>query len=155
MANNNNKEMTVAKICNGTVIDRIPTDKLFKVITLLGLETSTSQITFGYNLDSKKIGKKAIIKIADRFLQPHEVSKVALIAPHAKISIIKDFEVSEKIQLELPDEIKGDVKCLNPKCITNNEPMSTRFSAVDRARGIFKCCYCERVITTEEMVIKD
>ncbi len=146
--------MKVAKLCNGTVIDHIPSDKLFKVIALLGLEQLNSQITFGYNLDSKKIGKKAIIKITDKFLQSSEVNKVALIAPSAKIVIIKNYEVAEKIQLELPDEICGDVKCYNPKCITNNEPMKTRFVAINKAKGLFKCHYCERAISTEEMLIK-
>lgn len=154
MEKENSKEMTVAKICNGTVIDRIPSDKLFKVIRMLGIESSDNQITFGYNLDSKKIGKKAIIKIADRFLEKNEVDKVALIAPHAKIAIIKDYNVIDKIQLELPHEITGYIKCLNPKCITNNEPMYTKFTAVDRAQGTFKCHYCERMIKTEDMVVE-
>ena len=155
MENDKNTEMTVAKICNGTVIDRIPSDKLFRVIALLGLEESSSLITFGYNLDSKKIGKKAIIKIADRFLEPNEVNKVSLVAPNAKIAIIKNYEVAEKIQLEIPETIKGDFKCFNPKCITNNEPMQTYFRAIDKAKGMFKCHYCERVISAEEMTLKN
>ncbi len=149
------KEMKVAKLCNGTVIDHIPSDKLFKVISLLGLENFNNQVTFGYNLDSKKISKKAIIKISDRFLQPEEVNKVAIIAPKAKIVMIRDYEVAEKIQLELPDEICGDVKCLNPKCITNNEPMKTRFVAINKAKGLFMCHYCERAVSTEEMLLKE
>lgn len=154
MVQDDSKEMKVAKLCNGTVIDHIPSDKLFKVISLLGLEQINNQITFGYNLDSKKIGKKAIIKIADRFLQPSEVNKVSLIAPNAKIVIIKNYEVEQKIQLVLPDEICGDVKCLNPKCITNNEPMKTRFIAINKAQGLFMCHYCERTLSTEEMILK-
>lgn len=154
MDKDNSKEMKVAKLCNGTVIDHIPSEKLFKVISLLGLEHMNNQVTFGYNLESKKVNKKAIIKISDRFLQPSEVNKVAIIAPNAKIVIIKNYEVAEKIQLDLPDEICGDVKCLNPKCITNNEPMKTRFVAVNKAHGIFKCHYCERSVSTEDMVLK-
>src|SRR5574344_21374 len=153
MESDNNKEMKVAKLCNGTVIDHIPSDKLFKVISLLGLENTTSQITFGYNLDSQKIGKKAIIKIADRFLDPDEVNKVSLIAPNAQIVIIRNYQVTEKKQLILPEEICGEVKCLNPKCITNNEPMCTRFVAIDRAKGLYKCRYCERMVSTEEMIV--
>ncbi|MBQ0029050.1 MAG: aspartate carbamoyltransferase regulatory subunit [Paludibacteraceae bacterium] len=147
------KEMKVAKLCNGTVIDHIPSDKLFKVIALLDLEESKNQITFGYNLDSKKVGKKAIIKITDRFLKSEEVNKVALLAPNAKIVIIRNYEVAEKILLTFPDEILGDVKCLNPKCITNNEPMKTRFRCIDKAHGLFMCHYCERVVSTEEIVL--
>ena len=144
MESDNNKEMKVAKLCNGTVIDHIPSDKLFKVISLLGLENTTSQITFGYNLDSQKIGKKAIIKIADRFLDTDEVNKVSLIAPNAQIVIIRNYQVMEKKQLILPEEICGEVKCLNPKCITNNEPMQTWFHVVDKEKGLLKCHYCEK-----------
>ena len=150
--NDNNKEMLVAKICDGTVIDHIPSDKLFCVISLLNLDKSTTPITFGYNLCSKKLGSKAIIKISGRFLEREEVNKVSLIAPNAQIVIIRNYVVSEKIQLSLPDEVSGDVKCINPKCITSNEPMKTCFIAVNKALGLYRCYYCEREISTESMV---
>jgi len=40
-----------------------------------------------------------------------------------------------------PSEIKGIVKCNNPKCITNNEPMATHFHVQD---GVLTCHYCEK-----------
>lgn len=91
-----NKELKVSAIKNGTVLDHIPAEQLFKVINILNLSNCTNQITFGTNLDSKVLGKKAIIKIAGRYFQNAEIDKIALVAPDAKINIIKDFEVVEK-----------------------------------------------------------
>ena len=133
------KELKVAALRNGTVIDHIPSEKLFQVITLLGLENVPNQVTFGYNLDSKKLGKKAIIKVSDKYLSQDEVNKIAVLAPNAKINIIKEYDVAEKMQLQLPEEYIGLLKCKNPKCITNNEPMKTKFRTLDKSKAIFKC----------------
>ena len=66
----NTKTLSVSAIENGTVIDHIPAQNLFNVISILGLDQLTeSQITFGYNLPSEKLGRKAIIKIADKFFE--------------------------------------------------------------------------------------
>ena len=90
------KELKVSAIKNGTVLDHIPANQLFKVISILGLKSCNNQITFGMNLDSKLLGKKAIIKVSDRFFEETEINKVALVAPDAKINIIREFEVIEK-----------------------------------------------------------
>ena len=87
------KELQVSAVENGTVIDHIPANKLFDVINILGIQNSENTVTFGYNLNSGKLGKKAIIKISDKFLCDEEINKLALVAPSAKINIIKDFEV--------------------------------------------------------------
>ena len=62
--NDEKKELKVAALENGTVIDHIPSSQLFKVVSILGLENCTNSITIGNNLASKKIGKKGIIKVA-------------------------------------------------------------------------------------------
>ena len=80
------KELQVSAIENGTVIDHIPADKLFSVINVLGLSSLDNPITFGTNLKSTKLGKKAIIKIWDKFLEDDEVNKLALVAPSALLS---------------------------------------------------------------------
>ena len=85
------------------------------------------QITFGTNLDSKKLGKKAIVKLSDTFFKDKEINKIALVAPQAKLNIIRNYNVVEKKVVEVPEEIIGIAKCMNPKCITNNEKITTRF----------------------------
>jgi len=146
-------ELVVSAIRNGTAIDRIPPQNLFKVISILGLEKINAQITFGNNLDSKKLGKKAIIKITDRFFDNEEINKIALVAPEAKLNTIRDYQVVEKREVKVPDEVMGIVKCVNPKCITNNEQIVTRFYVMAKKPVTLKCHYCEKMIEQEQMTI--
>lgn len=141
---NEKKELQVAALENGTVIDHIPSDKVFTVVPLLDLQNTDGNITIGNNFESKKLGKKGIIKVADRFFTDEEVSRLSVVAPNIKLNIIRHYEVVEKKQIVMPDELKGIVKCNNPKCITNNEPMQTWFHVVDKEQGILKCHYCEK-----------
>ena len=140
----NKEELQVAALQNGTVIDHIPTDKVFTIVSLLVLKNSELNITIGNNLPSKKLGKKGIIKVADRFFSDEEISRLSVVAPNAQLNIIHNYEVVEKKQVIMPDVVKGIVKCGNPKCITNNEPMTTIFHVVCKESGILKCHYCEK-----------
>ena len=133
--------MLVAAIENGTVIDHIPSEKTYQVAQLLGLQDLSTPVTIGYNLLSKKLGKKGIIKVADKFFTDEEISRLSVVAPNIVLNIIRDYEVVEKTTVVTPAEIKGIVKCNNPKCITNNEPMTTYFHVAD---GILTCHYCEK-----------
>ncbi|MCH4156224.1 MAG: aspartate carbamoyltransferase regulatory subunit [Muribaculaceae bacterium] len=148
------EELAVAALENGTVIDHIPTQSLFKVVNLLGIKNLKNSVTIGFNLDSSKCGKKGIIKVADVFFPEETLNRIAIIAPNAVINIIHDYEVVEKHAVTLPDDIIGIVKCNNPKCITNNEPMKTHFHVVDRNNMVLKCHYCERPVTEDEIVLK-
>ncbi|WP_321423830.1 aspartate carbamoyltransferase regulatory subunit [uncultured Bacteroides sp.] len=147
------QELQVAALKNGTVIDHIPSGKLFTIVSLLGLERMECNITIGYNLDSKKLGKKGIIKIADKFFDDEEINRISVVAPHVKLNIIRNYEVVEKKEVNMPDDLKGIVKCANPKCITNNEPMATLFHVIDKNKCIIKCHYCEKELRKEDIVI--
>ncbi len=147
-------KLKVSAIKDGTVIDHIPASNLFKVITILGLDKIENQITFGTNLDSKKLGHKAIIKVTGKFFEDDELNKIALIAPHAKLNIIRDYEVVEKGVVEIPDTVKGIAKCFNPMCITNNEKMNNCFIVVSKSPLALKCHYCEKIMNEEQIVIK-
>ena len=142
--NNNKTERQVAAIKNGTVIDHIPAEKTYQVVNLLELQTLDTPVTIGYNYPSKKIGRKGIIKVSDRFFTDEEISRLSVVAPNVVLNVIKDYEVVEKKTVTTPDELRGIVKCNNPKCITNNEPMQTVFNVVDKVHGILKCHYCDK-----------
>ena len=149
------KELKVAALRNGTVIDHIPADKLYKVVSILHLDNCEQQITIGNNLDSAKVGKKGIIKISERAFAEDETNKIALIAPYAKINIIRDYKVVEKRPLTLPEEIREIVQCAHPNCITNNQPVTTRFHVLNNDGEIMlKCHYCEREVKRDEVKIK-
>ena len=148
------RELQVAALENGTAIDHIPPSQLFKVAKLLGLENMDNTITIGNNFQSKKMGCKGVIKISNKFFEEDEINRIALIVPKVILNIIRDYEVVEKKTVTLPDELVGLVKCNNPKCITNNEPMPSRFEVIDKEKGTIKCRYCERKINKEDIIIK-
>ena len=138
------KELQVTAIENGTVIDHIPAEKTYQVVTLLGIDKLDTPVTIGNYLESKRLGRKGIIKVADRFFTDAEISRLSVVAPKSVLNIIRDYEVVEKKTVETPDELRGIVKCNNPVCICNNEPMDTIFRVVDKGRGIIKCHYCDK-----------
>ncbi len=140
----NKTERQVAAIKNGTVIDHIPAEKTYQVVNLLQLETLDTPVTIGYNYPSNKIGRKGIIKVSDKFFTDEEISRLSVVAQNVVLNIIHDYEVVEKKTVKTPDELRGIVKCNNPKCITNNEPMNTVFHIVNKEKGIIKCHYCDK-----------
>ena len=140
----NKTERQVAAIKNGTVIDHIPAEKTYQVVNLLQLETLETPVTIGYNYPSNKIGRKGIIKVSDKFFTDEEISRLSVVAQNVVLKIIHDYEVVEKKTVKTPDELRGIVKCNNPKCITNNEPMNTVFHVVNKEKGILKCHYCDK-----------
>lgn len=144
----NKKELLVAAIQNGTVIDHIPSEKLFEVVNLLHLEHMTTAVTVGYNLHSEEMGKKSIIKIADKFFTDEELNQLAVVCPDVTLCIIRDYDVVEKKKVTLPTDLQGIVRCNNPKCITNNEPMRTRFILEGQA---FRCHYCNSIVPLGEV----
>lgn len=137
-------QMLVAAIENGTVIDHIPAEKTYQVVSLLRLEKLSTQVTIGYNYKSEKLGRKGIIKVEDKFFTDEEISRLSVVAPNIVLNIIRDFEVVEKKTVLTPDDLSGIVRCNNPKCITNNEPMPTLFHVTDKEHGTLKCHYCEK-----------
>jgi len=153
MERKDRKQLLVSAIKDGTVIDHIPAKTLFKVISILGLERVESQITFGTNLLSKKHVNKSIIKLADVFFFDDDINRIALVAPSAKLNIIKDYEVVEKKVVEVPDKIEGIAKCVNPQCITNHENVRTKFNVVSKSDVALKCHYCEKITDQEHIVI--
>ena len=150
----NNKDkyaMQVSALCNGTVIDHIPADKLFAVVNLLDIPAMKSNVTIGYNFDSNKLGKKGLIKITDRFFTDEEISKISLVAPNIILNTIRNYEVVEKREVKMPDELHNIIKCNNLNCITNNEPMATHFTVSNRAEGTLKCHYCEKEVKINDV----
>lgn len=147
------KELIVSAIENGTVIDHIPADKVFEVIKILGLDDTENPVYFGINLESKKYGRKGIIKISNKYFAAEEINKIALVAPTASLIEIKDFEVVNKHLVEIPETIESIVKCFNPNCVTNKENVPTKFKVLKDENGkpMLKCHYCEKNTTEGNM----
>jgi aspartate carbamoyltransferase regulatory subunit len=144
------KELVVSALENGTVLDHIPAENVYKALSILNLKGVENQITLGINLASKIYGRKGIIKIADKFFEDEELDKLVLIAPQATVNVIRDFKVVEKKKLKMPKEIIGIAKCQNPKCVTNHQPIKTRFKTVMKDDKISLLCqYCEKTSDTK------
>ena len=145
-----NKELVVSALENGTVLDHIPAENVYKALDILNLKGIENQITIGINLASKAQGKKGIIKIENKFFEDEELNKLALLAPEATINIIRDFKVVEKKKIVMPDEVIGVAKCMNPKCVTNHQPIKTRFKVKAKGKDISLLChFCEKVSDTK------
>ncbi|NOX87155.1 MAG: aspartate carbamoyltransferase regulatory subunit [Chlorobi bacterium] len=151
--NSKRTELKVSAIRNGTVIDHIPTESVFQVFKILNLDKTKNQVYFGTNLDSKKYGKKGIIKISDKYFEYEEINKIALAAPKATLIEIKDYDVIRKENVQLPEYVDKIVKCFNPKCVTNNQNVSTSFKVTEDHKGNMKlfCKYCEKTMAKENI----
>lgn len=139
------KELKVTPIKDGTVIDHITAGRALQVLHVLKIPESTSSVVSILMYVNGKKGKKDIVKIENRELDPNEVNKIALIAPKATINIIRDYEVKKKYTLQLPKEVIGLTRCSNPTCISNaREPVESRFHVISTDPVRIKCYYCER-----------
>ena len=146
---NKPRELRVKPINNGTVIDHISGGQALNVLKILGISgTTDATLSVVMNVDSRKLGKKDIVKVEDRELLEEEVNRIALIAPAASINIIRDYEVIEKRPVDLPDEIVGVVRCQNPNCISNTkEPIKSRMLVKGKNPVLLRCLYCEQPLT--------
>ncbi|MDC7226445.1 MAG: aspartate carbamoyltransferase regulatory subunit [Spirochaetales bacterium] len=150
------KQLKVDAIKDGTVIDHIPGGKAVQVLKILG-GGKEATVSIGMNLNSSKLGKKDIVKIENHELSADQVNRIAIIAPTASITIIRNYDVAEKRKVEIPGKIDNITHCPNPNCITNKEDIRTLF---DRYRGAdddkteFMCHYCERIYPADGLKIK-
>jgi len=150
------KELNVSALQSGTVIDHIPANALFKVINVLKLDRLEDvTITFGTNLDSKRLGKKGIIKLSEVFFEESDINKIALFAPNAILNIIRDYEVVEKQSITMPQEITGIVKCQNPVCVTNHEHVVPRYDVLNVSPTVLRCKYCEKITEGDDIKLLD
>jgi aspartate carbamoyltransferase regulatory subunit len=154
MSFESSQELKVKKIQDGTVIDHITMGHALDVLRILGITGKEGYtLSILMNVPSKKVKRKDIVKIEGRELRPDEVDKIALIAAHASINIIRNFQVVDKKEVKLPQKIHGIIKCANPTCITNSrEPIKPIF-VVDGDQDIqLKCHYCGRIMGKDDVL---
>jgi len=146
--------LRVSKIKNGTVIDHITNGHALDVVRILGITGRTGGVvTVAMNVPSKKHGVKDIVKVEGRELNSKEVDKIALLAPHATINIIRDYEVAEKQVVKLPEVLKGVVKCANPACVSNSpEPVQPTFYVECEEPLMLKCHYCGYIMEKQDVL---
>lgn len=143
----------IEKIKNGTVIDHIKASKAITVLKIIGLDGSHGElVTVGINVKSNKLGKKDIIKVENVYLNETDVNKIALISPTSTIVKIKDTQVIEKLNVELPARVEF-VKCPNTSCISNQgEPIRPVFDVISKNPIKIQCAYCDRILHGDEIM---
>ncbi len=148
------RELYVAKIKDGTVIDHITGGHALDVAKILGITGHESgTVTIAINVPSKQFKAKDIVKIDGRELNPQEVHKIALLAPHATINIIRNYRVAEKQEVRLPKTIESIVRCANPACISNsNEPVQPKFNVDCEEPLLLKCYYCGHLMEKKDIL---
>ena len=138
-------KLQVEAIKRGTVIDHIPAQVGFKLLTLFRLTETDQRITIGLNLPSGELGRKDLIKIENTFLTDDQINQLAVYAPHATVNRIDDYEVVAKIVPTLPERIERVLTCPNSNCISRTEPVYSSFTVRKRAEHVqLKCKYCEK-----------
>ena len=144
----------VSKIKDGTVIDHISGGYALDVAKILGVTGHERQVvTIAINVPSKRMREKDIVKIEGRALSSQEVNRIALIAPKATINIVRNYEVVEKLEVQLPQVIEDIVKCVNPSCISNsNEPVAPKFYVENEEPVLLKCHYCGYILEKGDLL---
>ena len=147
-------QLLVRRIRDGTVVDHIENGKALIVLRVLDITGREGNVvTVALNVPSSKHSKKDIIKVENKFLQKDETDKLALIAPHATINIIRDYKLVEKRKINLPDSIVGIFRCPNLNCITNSgEYIRPTIDIIDKEKIVLKCRYCARAISIDELI---
>ena len=134
--------MNVDSIRNGYVIDHITAGSGMKLYELLGLDALDVSIAIIKNVNSRKMGKKDIIKIDADI--PIDLDIIGFVDPGATVNIIKDDKLADKKTIEMPETLHGVIRCKNPRCITSTEQeLPQVFRLTDRERKVYRCVYCE------------
>jgi len=147
----------VERIEQGTVVDRIEAFAGARVLEILKLAPTSGaapdkmhRIALVINVPSRHMGRKDILKIEGRELKPSEANKIALIAPRARLNVIRGGKVVQKTDVKLPTKLDDIAACPNPQCISINERGNSLFL---NEKGRLRCTYCERLFSTYELVV--
>ena len=142
--------LQITSIKNGFMLDHIKAGMGVKIFRYLHLDKLGHQVALIINADSKKMGKKDIIKIENSEVINYTV--LGLLSPGITINEVRNEVIVSKIKPELPNQIQDILICENPNCITSQEKyIPHHFTLVDREKGSYKCEYCEQIINPSEV----
>ncbi len=135
--------LNVGQIDQGIVLDHIKAGKSLELYHYLQLDKLDCATAIIKNAKSTKMGKKDILKVeCDPSILNMDV--IGFIDHTITVNVIKDGIISGKVNLELPQEIKGIIKCKNPRCITSIEQgLPHIFHLTDAKKEVYRCQYCE------------
>lgn len=138
-------QRNVEAICDGTVIDHIPAGQGLVILQQFALNDLGERVTVGFNLTSQDMGHKDIIKVENVHFNADQANRLAFFAPNATVNVIRNYEVAEKLSLNLPEQIQGLFRCPNGNCASHKEPVLSRFKVKSKDGDVkLRCHYCEK-----------
>ena len=136
--------MIIGSIKDGIVIDHIPAGRAMELYKYLDLEHFDCEVAIIKNAQSKKLGRKDVLKINEILDINYDI--LGYISPDITVNIIREGKLSKKLHPALPEIIKGVIKCKNPRCITTTEQeLPQIFKLTDAQTGVYRCFYCDTV----------
>jgi aspartate carbamoyltransferase regulatory subunit len=137
--------LEITSIEKGIVIDHIKAGLGIKLFNYLKLEHAAYTVALINNADSKKMGKKDIIKINNEFDIDYTV--LGLIDPNITVNMIDNGRIKEKVVLNVPKTVTNIIKCTNPRCITSIEHYFDHvFHLVNEKKRSYRCEYCDDIV---------
>ena len=134
--------MIIGKIEDGIVLDHIKAGEGMTLYKILGLDSLDCQVALIKNAESKKMGRKDILKI-DQLIDVN-LDAIGYVDPGITVNIIKNGKLVKRTHIDPPEEIVDIIKCKNPRCITTTEQeLQNVFKLTDRENGVYRCIYCE------------
>ena len=134
--------MIIGQIKDGIVLDHITAGNAIRIYHVVGLDRLTCTVALIQHADSKKMGKKDIIKIGQVIDLDFDV--LGYLDPGITVNIIRDGELAKREHLSLPEKITDIIRCKNPRCITMTEPgILQQFRLTDRKKKIYRCVFCD------------
>ena len=136
--------MNIDSIKNGYVIDHIEAGKGVKIFNYLELDKKDYSVALIIKADSKKLGKKDIIKIEN--CEKLDYTVLGLLSPTITICEVREEVIVNKVKPKLPERVQNIIRCKNPSCITGVENyVPHSFVLVDRKTGRYRCEYCDTI----------
>ena len=135
--------LNVDQLHEGVVLDHIQAGKSMSIYKYLKLDQMDCCVAIIKNARSNKLGKKDIIKI-ECPIDARDLDILGFIDHNITVNIIKDSEIVEKKDLELPKELTNIIRCKNPRCISSIEQgLDHVFFLADPEKEVYRCKYCE------------
>lgn len=150
------KELIVAKIDNGIVIDHItPPGRAFYALKALNIDENFPHSVFvAINLPSRKFGRKDLLKIRNMKREDLNIEKLGLLISGSNIAYIKDYMIIEKEKIKTPKRISGVIRCPGLNCITSQrEDVKPEFIVLTDYHPIsLRCVYCDVIFNVHEHI---
>ena len=140
--------MIIGQIKDGIVLDHITAGNAIRIYHVLGLDRLTCTVALIQHADSKKMGKKDIIKVGQ--VIDLDFAVLGYLDPGITVNVIKNGELAKREHLSLPERVTDIIRCKNPRCITMTEPgIQQQFRLTDPKKKDYRCVFCDSEAPTE------